>query len=56
LIGPEIWRRFKRGRGDQIWYFDELVKIFKAAATNRIVEELGRVVEELKKLSAGEKA
>jgi len=54
LIGAEIWKRFKRGRGDQIWYFEELVKIFKLAGTNRIVEELGRVVEELREISAGE--
>ena len=54
LIGAEIWKRFKRGRGDQFWYFEELVKIFKLAGTNRIVEELGRVVEELREISAGE--
>lgn len=54
VIGPEIWKRFKRGRNDQIEYFDELVKIFKAAGTSRIVEELERVVNELREISAGE--
>ncbi len=54
VVGPEVWKRFKRGRKEQIGYFDELVKIFKAAGTNRIVEELKRVVEELKEISAGE--
>ena len=28
-IGPEVWKRFKRGRNDQIWYFRELLKVFK---------------------------
>jgi len=54
-IGPQIWARFKRGRNDQIWYFEELLKVFKEAGRNRIVEELERVVKHLRKISAGEK-
>jgi (p)ppGpp synthase/HD superfamily hydrolase len=53
-IGPLVWERFKRGRQEQMWYFDELLTVFKAAGGNRIVEELERVVNELRKLSAGE--
>jgi (p)ppGpp synthase/HD superfamily hydrolase len=53
-IGPEVWKRFKRGRDDQIWYFDELLEVFRTSGTNRIVEELERVVSELRALSAGE--
>lgn len=55
-IGPQVWARFKRGRDQQIWYFQELVKLFKSAGTNRIVEELARVVHELERLSANEPA
>jgi hypothetical protein len=22
-VGPEVWRRFKRGRKEQLWYFNE---------------------------------
>jgi (p)ppGpp synthase/HD superfamily hydrolase len=54
-IGAEVWKRFKRDRDDQLWYFDELIKEFNASGTNRIVEELERVVAELKRLSAHEK-
>ncbi len=54
IIEDEIWKRFKRGRDQQLWYFDELLKIFKDSGTNRIVEELGRVVAELKRISAHE--
>jgi hypothetical protein len=46
-VGPQVWARFKRGRDLQIWYFNALLAIFKASGTNRIVEELGRVVAEL---------
>jgi (p)ppGpp synthase/HD superfamily hydrolase len=54
VIGPEIWKRFKRGREDQIKYFDELLRVYKLAGKNRIVEEFERVVEELRSISANE--
>ena len=54
MIGSKIWERFKRGRQDQIWYFDELLAVFKSSGTNRIVEELERVVDELRVISADE--
>jgi hypothetical protein len=50
-IGPLVWDRFKRGRADQIWYFDELLAVYKSTGTSRIVEELQRVVEELRQIS-----
>ena len=53
-IGARVWERFKRGRREQIWYFDELLAIFKSSGTNRIVEELERVVNELREISAKE--
>lgn len=51
-IGPQVWKRFKRGRDLQIWYFNSLVQIFKTSGSNRIVEELERVVAELTRLTA----
>src|ERR1035437_2842535 len=53
-IGPRVWERFKRGRNDQLWYFDELIKVFKSSGVNRIVDELERVVNELRQVSAKE--
>jgi (p)ppGpp synthase/HD superfamily hydrolase len=53
-IGPEIWKRFKRGRKEQLWYFDTVLEIFKSSGENSIVSELGRVVAELKRISAHE--
>jgi (p)ppGpp synthase/HD superfamily hydrolase len=53
-IGPQVWVRFNRGQQDQLWYFDELLTVFKASGTTRIVEELGHVVNELRQLSAAE--
>ena len=28
-LGAEVWTRFKRGRKHQLWYFDELIKVFE---------------------------
>jgi len=53
-IGPEVWKRFKRGRDHQIWYLRELLKVFKAAGKNRIVDELERVTDELERITAKE--
>lgn len=53
-IGPEVWKRFKRGRDLQIWYFQELLKVFKSAGSNRIIEELDRVVAVLERISAAD--
>jgi len=32
VIGPRIWARFKRGRQEQIWYFDELLEVLNRLA------------------------
>ena len=53
-VGPRIWERFKRGRQEQLWYFDELLAVYKASEASRIVDELERVVNELKGISAEE--
>ena len=52
-IGSEIWSRFKRGRKQQLWYFDELMKAYEDKCPEwRIVQELKRTVKELAQISA----
>jgi len=46
-IGPAVFDRFRRGAKEQLWYFDELLKVFRAHPPNRIVNELESVVQEL---------
>jgi (p)ppGpp synthase/HD superfamily hydrolase len=53
-LGAQVWKRFKRGREQQIWYYRELLRVFHAEPTNRIVEELERVVAELEKETAND--
>ena len=51
-IKSQIWNRFKRGRKDQLWYFDELLKVFKKSKLGRIVHEYERVISDLRSISA----
>ncbi len=50
-IGPEVWKRFKRGSKEQLWYFNELLAVFQPRMSNRIVAKLGRIVKELEALT-----
>ena len=54
IIGAEIWKRFHRGRNDQLWYFNQLLKIFRSSGGNRLVDELERVVRALEQISTAE--
>ena len=53
-IKSEVWKRFKRGRTDQIEYLDKLLAVYKSTGTSRIVEELQRVVDAFRELSVAE--
>jgi (p)ppGpp synthase/HD superfamily hydrolase len=48
VIGMVVFERFKRGAGQQLWYFDKLVKAFEPRMRDdRIFKEFCRVVREL---------
>jgi (p)ppGpp synthase/HD superfamily hydrolase len=53
--GDQVWLRFTAGRQGQLWYYRELVKAFRAAGGNSLVDELDRVVTELERLVAQER-
>jgi (p)ppGpp synthase/HD superfamily hydrolase len=46
-VGADVWKRFKRGPEQQLWYFHSLLDIFRARLSSRLVGELGRVVAQL---------
>jgi (p)ppGpp synthase/HD superfamily hydrolase len=48
-IGSEVWKRFKRGPEQQLWYFHQLIAIFELRLKSRTVGELADVVHELEK-------
>ena len=48
VVGMEVFERFKRGAGQQLWYLDELVKAFEPLMRDdRIFKEFCRVVRDL---------
>jgi (p)ppGpp synthase/HD superfamily hydrolase len=53
--GPQLWQRFTvKDPGDHLWYYSELLKAYRArSCTSWMVDELDRVVGELKRLVEG---
>ncbi len=55
-IGARVFERFNRKRDEQLWYFNELLRVFREHPTNRIVDEFERVLKELKEMIAKDEA
>jgi (p)ppGpp synthase/HD superfamily hydrolase len=49
--GEPVWERFNGGRDGTLWYYRQLVQVFRERCTSSLVEELDRVVSELERLS-----
>jgi GTP pyrophosphokinase len=55
--GEALWARFNAGREEQLWFYRSMVQTLTAAAPASLrpmVEELARVVDELRMLTEGE--
>lgn len=50
-VGESIWERFAGGREGTLWYYRALVEVFREHSSNRLVEELDRVVTELENVA-----
>lgn len=49
--GDSLWKRFNAGKEDQLWYFRELVRIFRSHdASGMLLEEFERTVTELERV------
>jgi hypothetical protein len=53
--GPTLWERYTvKDPRDHLWYFGELLKAYRARGLDSwMVDELGRVVDELRRLVEG---
>lgn len=49
-IGDALWSKFNGGKDGTLWYYRALVKAFREAGTNELIEELDRVVTETERL------
>lgn len=52
VVGEAVWQRFSAGGDDQVWYYEALVEALRREAGSRLLDELARVVAELKALRA----
>ena len=46
--GEAVWERFNAPAGDQLWYYESLVAVFRERAPGPMADELAEVVAEIK--------
>jgi GTP pyrophosphokinase len=51
-LGDSLWARFNAGPDEVMWYFRELVDIFRRRLPGPLADELARTVDELETLRA----
>lgn len=49
--GERVWDRFNADKKETLWYYEELVKALRANGSIPLVDELDRVVKEIRRLS-----
>src|SRR5664280_1990117 len=54
--GEKVWKRFNAPKEDVLWYYGALVEVFRANPAHHaaLVDELDRVVAEMRRLSSGD--
>jgi GTP pyrophosphokinase len=55
LEGERVWDRFNADKKHTLWYYEELLKALRAHGSNPLVDELDRVVTEIRQLSKPER-
>ena len=50
-LKEKLWKRFNVGKDDQLWYYGELVRVFKAKGPRALAVELHATVSELENLT-----
>jgi (p)ppGpp synthase/HD superfamily hydrolase len=49
-IGDQLWKRFRAGRDQQLWYYGELAEIYARQCPGSLAEEFGRTVDQMRTL------
>jgi (p)ppGpp synthase/HD superfamily hydrolase len=53
--GDGVWKRFNRGKEQQIWYYTTILNVFQQRCPDwRVIAQLGQAVAELAKLPAAD--
>jgi hypothetical protein len=50
LVREELWARFNLGRPYQLWYYEELARVFETYLPGPLADELARAISELRRL------
>ena len=54
FYGDALWERFDPGRDEQLWYYEELARVFRDVGSGPMVAELEHLVEHLQRLVRAE--
>ncbi|HET9731388.1 MAG TPA: HD domain-containing protein [Acidimicrobiales bacterium] len=54
LLGPAVWGRFTRPKGDQLWYYAQLASAFEAVLPGALADELASIFTDIVDLSDAE--
>ena len=49
--GPLLWKKFSRGKEQQLWFMEELLKMFKETWKHPLVDEFEMLVAEFRKIA-----
>jgi (p)ppGpp synthase/HD superfamily hydrolase len=52
LEGEALWKRFTGGKEGTLWYYSELVKVFREAGGGSQIDDLDRVVQAIHRAAA----
>jgi (p)ppGpp synthase/HD superfamily hydrolase len=53
-VGDQLWKRFKAGRADQLWYYEGAVQAYEAAGyRGTLLDELRQLVAKLRQQTEG---
>ena len=50
-LGNRLWSRFSAPPSETVWYYTSLLEVYRERCPGPMVDELGRVIEELQRLS-----
>jgi (p)ppGpp synthase/HD superfamily hydrolase len=51
VMGEELWSRFNGGKDGTLWYYRELIVVYRERGASPLLDELERVVTELERLA-----
>jgi hypothetical protein len=51
-VGSAVWKRFNKGKKDQLWYYGCLATTYNGRVKSSLSDELNRVVKEMGSLGS----